>query len=338
MKILYLSAHSVLEYDELRLFEELGYDYFSIGAYINPQKPHDNKRPALNGTYHEHLASIAMVHNADNLHEEQVKWADVVIVMHLPQWIEKNWPLFKKLKKRVIWRSIGQSVEGIENRIAPFRKEGLEIVRYSPTEVKIPNSAGSDAIIRFYKDPEEFEPWKGGSEEVITFCQSMKSRGKFCNYEVFENVAKGFKAHVYGPNNDDAGDLNGGLLDYDGLKHKMRDAGVYFYGGTHPASYTLNFIEAFMTGIPIVAVGSGYGNSKDFSQDTYEVPEIIVNGLHGFYSDSIEELRKFTKALLKDRGLAEQISKQARMKAIDLFDKKLIKKQWREYLEHGKQD
>lgn len=335
MNILYLSAHSILEYDELRLFEELGYDYFSIGAYINPATPHDPKRPPLNGKFHEHLASIAMVHNADNLHQEQVEWADVIIVMHLPQWIEKNWTLFKQLNKRVIWRSIGQSVEGVETRLKKFRDDGLEVVRYSPAEVKIPNNIGSDAIIRFYKDQNEFGNWNGDNEEVITFSQSMKGRGKFCNFDAFQAVTRELKAHIYGPNNEDTGELNGGLLEYDQLKAKMRDSRVYFYGGTHPASYTLNFIEAFMTGIPIVAVGPILGNSEDFPQDTYEIPDIITNGVHGFYSNSLEELRQFTDALLKDQNFARQISRQARQRAIDLFDMNIIKKQWKSYLEEG---
>lgn len=335
MNILYLSAHSILEYDELRLFEELGYDYFSIGAYINPANPHDPKRPPLNGKFHEHLASVAMVHNADNLHKEQVDWADVVIVMHLPQWIEKNWKLFKDSGKRIIWRSIGQSVESVEKRLQPYREQGLEVVRYSPMEVRIPNNIGSDAIIRFYKDQKEFGDWSGENEEVITFSQSMKGRGKFCNFDAFNAVSRGLNAHVYGPNNEDAGELNGGLLEYEQLKAKMRDSRVYFYGGTHPASYTLNFIEAFMTGIPIVAVGPILGNSEDFPQDTYEIPEIITNGVHGFYSNSLEELRQFTDALLRDKNFAKQISRQARDRAIELFDMNVIKKQWKAYLEQG---
>lgn len=333
MNILYLSAHSILEYDELKLFEDLGYDYFSIGAYINPQQPHDPKRPPLNGKFHEHLASVAMVHNAYNLHEEQVSWADVVIAMHIPEFVEKNFDLVKRLNKRFIWRSIGQSVEGIENRLRPYRDKGLEVVRYSPVESKIPNNIGSDAMIRFYKDPEEFGNWNGDNEELITFCQSMKGRGKFCNFEAFNMVSRGLNAHVYGPNNEDAEILNGGMLPYEDLKAKMRDSRVYFYGGTHPASYTLNFIEAFMTGIPIVGVGNILGNSDDFPQDTYEIPELIVNGVHGFYSNDLDDIRRFIDALLNDKKLAQQISRQARDRAIELFGKSLIKKQWKAYLE-----
>jgi len=39
MKILYLSCHAVLEYDELRILNDLGYDVTSVGGYINPKSP-----------------------------------------------------------------------------------------------------------------------------------------------------------------------------------------------------------------------------------------------------------------------------------------------------------
>jgi len=332
MKILYLSCHSILEYDELKLFEELGYDYFSIGAYINPQKPHDVKRPPLNHKYNEHLASVSMVHNQNNLHAEQIEWADVIIIMHVPEWIEHNWDKMKH--KRVIWRSIGQSTQTVEQRLAPFRKQGLEVVRYSPTESNIPGYMGSSGLIRFYKDPDEFGPWKPtDSKEIITFAQSMRSRGEFCNFDSFERDTRGFEAHVYGPNNDDAGELNGGLLSYEELVAKMMSGAAYYYTGTHPAAYTLNFIEAWMSGIPIVAVGHKLGNSQHFPGQTYEVPDLITSGFDGFVSDDPAQRNQFLRELLEDKEKAQSIGRQGREKAIEIFGKDTIKKQWKEYLE-----
>jgi hypothetical protein len=334
MKILYLSCHATLEYDELKLFEEMGYDYFSIGAYINPKQPHDPKRPALNGEYKEEFASLLMAHNQSNLHPHHIEWADVIIVMHIPEWIESNWPLFKQAidsGKRVIWRTIGQSVQGVEERLAQYRKQGLEVVRYSPAEANIPGYIGSSGLIRFYKDPEEFKEWNGQTKEVVTFAQSMKQRAEFCNFDAFQKDVQGLDAHVYGPNND--GELNGGLLSYDALKAKMRDAGVYYYTGTHPASYTLNFMEAWMTGIPIVAIGHKLGNSQHFAGQLYEVPDLIQNGYNGFVSDVPEERQKHIRELLNNPDLAKNISANARKSAIETFGKETIKRQWREYLE-----
>jgi glycosyltransferase involved in cell wall biosynthesis len=335
MNILYLSCHATLEYDELLLFHELGYDFFSIGGYINPRTPHDPKRPAIDHDGHQHLADIAMVHNQYNLHEKQIAWADVVIIMHIPEWVENNWDLLKKSGKRVIWRSIGQSVNGVEQRIAPYFKEGLEIVRYSPYESRIPGYAGESAVIRFYKDPEEFGGWTGETDEVITFAQNMRGRGEFCNYETFLEISKGRNAKVYGPHNEDSGDLCGGLLGYEEMQEKMRKAGVYFYTGTWPASYTLNFIEAWMSGIPMVAIGPSKGNSKEFGQDTYEVADLLKNGRFGFASDDIDQMNIFIDKLLEDKTLARQISERAREEAIGLFGKEIVKKHWKTYLEGG---
>lgn len=333
MKILYLSCHSILEYDELKLFEELGYDYFSIGGYINPKHPHDPKRPALNGEYHEYLASVSMVHNQLNLHPVQIEWADVIIMMHVPEWIESNWERIKH--KRVIWRSIGQSTEVVEQRLLPFRKQGLEILRYSPNEAAIPGYIGSSGLIRFYKDPDEFGGWNGSTSEVVTFAQRMRSRGEFCNFDAFARDVQGLDAHVYGPNNDDAEALNGGMLEYDQLKAKMRDARAYYYTGTHPAGYTLNFIEAWMTGIPIVALGPQLGNSRIFPGKTYEVADLIRNGETGFVSDSPEVRRHNIELLLRDKTLAQQISANARTAAAKIFGKEVIKAQWKQYLEQN---
>lgn len=331
MKILYLSCHSILEYDELKLFEELGHDYFSIGAYINPKMPHDPKRPPLNGAYHEQLAAVSLVHNQLNLHPEQIEWADVIIVMHVPEWIESNWPRIKH--KRVIWRSIGQSTTAVEERLKPYRAQGLEILRYSPNEAEIPGYIGSSGLIRFYKDPNEFSGWNGNTQEVVTFAQSMRSRGAFCNFDAFAKDTKGLNAYVYGPGNEDANELNGGQLEYDMLKKKMRDAAVYFYTGTHPASYTLNFIEAWLTGIPIVALGPALGNSSIFPGSTYEVAELIRNGETGFVSDDETVRRQKIELLLTDKDLARQISDNARTAAAKIFGKEVIKAQWQKYLE-----
>jgi glycosyltransferase involved in cell wall biosynthesis len=108
---------------------------------------------------------------------------------------------------------------------------------------------------------------------------------------------------------------------------------VYFYTGTYPASYTLNFIEAFMTGIPIVAIGERLGNSPfELGQKTYEIPDIITQATDGFYSDDPAELRGVIQRLLDDESLARFISKNARKRAIELFGKDRIKLLWKEYL------
>lgn len=306
----------------------MGIDYFSLGSYINPQAPVDKIRPPLKTPLDEKYTSLAT--EKDKLTSELVSHFDTVIVMHLPQWITSNWEVIKN--KRVIWRTIGQSTPQIEKTLAPYKAEGLEVCRYSPREQFIENNIGFTSLIRFYKDPKEFNNWNGGGNEVITFSQDMKHRGEHCNYTAFTKIVDGYNAKIYGPNNDNTEWLNGGMLSYEGMKQKMKDARVYIYTGTQPASYTLSFIEAMMTGIPIVAIGRKLAQSLEIAGDVYEIPDIIDNGVNGFYSDDIDELREYVRRLIKDIKLARYIGQNGREKAIQLFDKEKIKNLWRKYL------
>lgn len=340
-KIMYLSCHEILEFDEVRLFHELGYEIFSPGAYVCPENRGDqDMRPKIPGlVYDSDIAEKWARHDAIHpeldgksyLTEDVVKDFDTIIVMHMPQWIQKNWPVIKN--KRVIWRTIGQSLASTEQMMAPYRKQGLEIVRYSPREARIPGFCGQDALIRFYKDPDDYGPWNGHKEEVITFCQDMQGRGTHCNYELFENVTRPFHRKLFGPGNNQPG-FGMGKVPYAQLKKEMCDNRVYFYTGTHPASYTLNFMEAWISGIPIVAIGPHYGNAEVWrNHDLYEIPDLIQNGVNGFISDSPAQLADYVRMLLKDKNMADRISARGRVEAMRHFNKDMIKNAWKAYLE-----
>lgn len=294
-----------------------------------PTSPVDPIRPALHAQPDTWV--IGGAPSRDELPAEFVKQFDTIIVMHVPEWIERNWEVLKG--KRVIWRTIGQSTPAIEQRMGQYKAFGMEIVRYSTREANITPTAGCDKIIRFYKDEREFGGWIGAGNEVITFAQDMKHRAEHCNYDTFTQIVQGFNAHVYGPKNEKSGDLNGGFMTYPQMQQKMRDARVYIYTGTQPASYTLNFIEALMTGVPMVAIGPKLANSLNVTGgDVYEIPDIIKNGVNGYYSDDINELRARVQGLLDDWRLARRIGEMGRIKAIELFGKSVIQDNWRRFL------
>jgi len=357
MNILYLSAHEILEYDEVKLLTELGHNVFSLGAYTASNEG-GALRGGVPGLYqNESLKGVALQCSKEHIHPEIVEWADVIISMHnarssifpmgadevfaeeeeyRPQqpWIANNWSLFQEKKKRVIWRSIGQSIMSTEAELSRYKDVGLEIVRYSPKEKNIPGYCGEDALIRFYKDPEEFKGWIGGSNTVINFTQSLKKRGDHCGYSLFMNGTNGLNRKVYGPGNDDLGDLNGGTLTYKEQKEAYRKAGVYFYYGTLPASYTLTLIEAMMTGMPIVTASSEL-TRHIYKQDTNEIEEIIQNGKNGYVGRDHVEIKKYIKMLLGDKKLSEKVGEGARKTAIQLFGKDKIREEWREFLDEN---
>lgn len=329
MKVLYLSCHSILEHDELHIFEDLGINYFSLGSYINPQSPVDPIRPALKQKADE----WAILHAPDrnNIPQDFINYFDTIVVMHVPEWITANWHKMKH--KRVIWRTIGQSTPAVEAKLLGARQQGLQIVRYSKREAFIQGNIGCDMVIPFYKDENEYKGWIGGGNEVITIAQNMKHRGEFCNYDAFEYVTRGFNRKLYGTSNELSMELSGGFLTYDGLKQKLRDARVYVYTGTQPACYTLSFIEAMMTGIPIVAVGSKYGDSLNIAGKMYEIPDIIQNGINGFVSDDLEYLKTVIQELVVNKRLADRISYMGRQTAIKLFGYNEVKARWKAFLQ-----
>ena len=69
---------------------------------------------------------------------------------------------------------------------------------------------GEDWMIRFYKDPEEYEGWVGDKKEVITVAQSMNdpkskyNRHRFLNFTTFDKATRSFTRKLYGPGNENS--------------------------------------------------------------------------------------------------------------------------------------
>ena len=350
MRVLLMSSHSVLEYDMLRILTELeeatkpgfGLEVFSMGAFDNPTQSGDYKRSVIpKGRFDPHLFNLSMQCGKDAVHPELLQWADVVIMMHNPslpgqkeqqRWLVRNWQAFKDANVKVIFYSYGQSTPSQEEELARYKAVGLKIVRYSPLEEKLPKYAGSDAIIRFGKDEDEFHNWTGERLEVITIGQSMKKRSQHLGFPIIEKVFAGFQAKIIGTDNQDLGNLYGGEPSYEELKASLREARVYFYFGTIPAPYTLGFVEALMTGIPVVAVGQGLRRMSPYDWPNYEIPEIISNGVNGYVSDNVDELRNYIQMLMDDGGLAKRVGDAGRKTAIELFGKKQRMQEWSDFL------
>jgi len=326
MRILYLSCHSVNEYEDILMFTELGHEVVSQGTYRDPRNPGDKSRPPIDKAYYnEKLARIAPSLWGERINKSLIEWCDVIYILGIEAWLPTNWEQMKH--KHVVFRSIGQSVERTENVLARYRPQGLKIVRYSPFERAIPGYVGGDVEIRFYKDPEEYKGWNGKVKQVITVAQAMKKRDDALKFHLFQKATKGFPRKLYGHGNDDIGELWGGSLSYEELKKTYRDNRVFFYTCTFPAPYTMGFIEAWMTGIPVVAIGSSLASFH------LEVPFLIDNGVNGFTSNNILDLRGYISMLLEDDDLAKTISIEGRKKAIELFDKDKIRNQWRALFE-----
>lgn len=337
MKIHYIGCHAVLEYDECMLLTELGYEVHCNGAYRDPRGAYTLPRPGIPGMkFDQSFFDMTAIHPKTNLPPEMIDPYDLIIVMSGENEgvLINNWDRIKH--KRVIWRSIGQSTSSTERLIGRMKKEGLEVVRYSPLESNIPEYAGADAMIRFYKDEQELYGWNGKHKRPFNLSQSLKSRSRFCHFDLIMSSIVGFTdALVYGTGNNDLGAFNGGEITYEKVKELMRDSRVFVYGGTWPAQYTLSFIEAAMIGIPIVAFSEkAVQDSGVEAFDFFEVPKIMrESGLSELVCEDPSQAREQIHKLILNDAYAEEISIKTRAMALKHFSKAVIAPQWKAYIE-----
>lgn len=312
MRILYVSVHEPLAYDEVSLFEELSHQV-DVGGPDGGPMGGPGLRPAAG--------------NRVTWDESTLPNYDAVIVMHRPESLKRVYAA-RSPGQRIIWRTIGQShpkMEAFVRRHAP----DAEIVRYSPKERALENFAGETAMIRFYKDHEEYKGWVGGGG--IKMLAMGFNRRKFPDHEIVEDILSPFDWRLYGRNPDHPRSV--GAVSYGDTLNVFRTSDIYVAAHSAPASYTLNLIEAMMTGAPVVASGrSLVEKAGPLAGTLFEVGEIL-DGCGLLLPGSISEGRRLITELLADGRARAEKGAAARARAIDLFGKQAIKRQWSEFLQ-----
>lgn len=352
-RIVLLLAHEIEEYMQTLLLHELGHEVFSIGAYIRPSRPGatGTLRPPL-PQVPEHPALVAAVERLAegqpegfdpqmaakaDLPAEVIDWADIIICHHLEHtWLAPQWHRIRH--KRVIWRTVGQSTHGNEWMMQPLRRDGLQIVRYSPKERNLPEFAGEDALIRFWMDPDEWHGWTGEDATVTNITQSLYRRsleddgrtlkpagGQWTNWQFWEMATSGLPRTPAGPESEVLG--GPGALPLAEMQALLRRARCYLYTGTQPASYTLGLLEALMTGVPVVSIGPTWHAMFPYSTQLFEGHELAP-----LWSDKPSEARRMLERLLSSPGEAAEVSAEQRERAVATFGKPTIMAQWREFL------
>jgi glycosyltransferase involved in cell wall biosynthesis len=91
--------------------------------------------------------------------------------------------------------------------------------------------------------------------------------------------------------------------------------------------YTLNFIEAWMSGIPLVVLDAGARRHRFF-----EIAHLIRHGVDGFVCSDPETTREAIATLQADPALGERIGQAGRASAIALFGDSVIKAEWQALL------
>lgn len=245
--ILYISCHSVLEYDELRLLTSLGHSIFAVGSYFDPQNPGESIRPALR--LHQDPDWRDLFYRTgctfSTLSKEFLAMFDVIIAMHGHKFIEDN---LKNVSKncRVFWRGIGQSSPQIEQKLKNLKSKGVQLIRYSPFEAKTANYAGEDYLVRFCKREAEFrgEAQKNGKGFVCY--NAIAQRQNFNDWRESGPFLESGNFDVFGGSNESLKNYKGFLSSTEQLQ-LFKDYSKVFCLSSYPAPYTLGFIEAIMS-------------------------------------------------------------------------------------------
>ncbi len=347
MNIVQVLLHAIEEHDQVKLLTGLGHDVFNFN---DPTQPFADMRPGIPGApvhrdlleacerkrrEHAELGHTSIMTpdgprdpidwaKAD-LPNEVIDWMDVLIVHHAEHtFIPAQWPRLRD--KRVIWRTVGQSVAHNEAMMAPLHADGMQIVRYSPKERNIPGYAGEDALIRFYKDPDEWHGLTGETPAVLNITQRLAQRDPHTNYRFWQLAVGGsMLSTAAGPGSEDTGGT--GPLSYDEMRAALRSHRAYLYTGTQPASYTLGLLEALMTGIPVVSVGPQWMTDFPYGPDLFEGHELSPR-----WSNDPRVARAYLLELLGDHDLARDVSETQRGWAIERFGMDKIGAQWKAFL------
>ncbi len=331
MRILYLSVHQVLEYDEIRVFRRLGHEVFSVGSYLH-EEPNFPLRPALDlGENHGELLRCFQVMGCTydrsltkcHVTEEFVTLFDIVIAMHDIETVARLWPALSV--RPVVWRTIGQGLGLPEQTAQRLRAMGLLIVRYSPNEMLSDDYIGADALIRFCKDPSDFAPWQGRERRVVSFVNMFAQRYP-TDCVRYGRVTNGLE-HVLGGLHNEGLPGAIGAVDAKRQLALLQESRAYLYLSGGGVPYTLTFIEAWMAGIPVVMLEDMASRSR-FD----EIPVLLRDNESGIVARSEAEARSALEALLADDALARRIGDAGRADAEALFGWDAVGQQWRALL------
>ncbi|MEF3367209.1 hypothetical protein V3H18_11755 [Methylocystis sp. 9N] len=333
--ILYLSAHAILERDEVILLQSLGYNVYSPQTVIESDwvDARDIDK-SFAETLKKELGE-APCHKSQ-ISDRFLEVFDIVICEQDFNWLHQNRQRLKG--KRAILRTLGQLLSPSESQIVNLEGgRNFEIVRCSPAERTLSTYAGEDAVIRFYKDPARYHGWTGEEPAILGFGNILTRRPEHVSLGFMLQATAGFDFRLYGAGN--AGlTASRGMANSEEMPSLYRTHRIYYSHHTIPASYTLSFLEGLMTGAPVVTPGpevlkhTSLFRAYPEIEALYEVPQLIKNKINGFTPNTIEEAQKVFASLLADQKMASEIGAAGRTLALELFGMETIREQWKKFL------
>lgn len=339
-----------MEADELEMFSNLGFSCVSIGNFTIKDVPfhktkvdygsmnwtkHDWPEPKIdrhidltNEFLHLNPQFKGISPTGANLPKDFLNKFDLIVVSHFQNYLHHIVNNINLDKTKVVLCTVGQTDPSYERNLNIIRDKIL-INRFAKTEEGVQGYCGADSFIHGSVSSDFNVQWTGEIPQLITVARAVTQRPNHVNYPTMLQVMEGLPSKIYGSGNETVPiPLSGGELDYLSLINTYKTNRAFLATGVCPGPINYTFIEAMFLGIPIVALGKNLARRLTGTANLYDIDSYIENGVNGFVSDKVEDLKEYSKLLLNDLSLAQSISQESIKKSRVLFSRETIQQKW----------
>jgi glycosyltransferase involved in cell wall biosynthesis len=323
VRLLYLSCHETLEYDELRMFTELGFDCFSVGYWMNPAEPKTKMRPPIPGmkVNHELIAKFERDYPDYKLPKAefytgtvklQKDFLDNFDIVVNGYYVYNLQAVLENSNLPVVHRTIDIMNEKIEGHVTQlhFKRRPFFLVRMSEAELELNKVIGCQAVIKQSVEQEKFNGWTGEVPRIFTNIKGAKSRPDI-SFDLYDFTTQSHDRLLVGGNNEGVEWAVAGTTQEEFLKMMQQSR--------------VNYVQPRMCGCPTVTYGTKF-NGKYWQAGKY-----IKNGINGYCVNTTEEAMNYIDRLMEDEDLAKALSIEARETAIKHFSYSAAKAQWEKF-------
>lgn len=161
--------------------------------------------------------------------------------------------------------------------------------------------------------------YSGHIPQALTVINNIHKRGRIAGYDLFVQARAQVPLTIAGIGAPELGGI--GDISYRDLHRRVAEYRL-LYSPMRYTSLPLAVIEAFMIGMPVVALA------------TTELPTVIENGVTGYVSCDPAELIDRMRTLLDDHDLARRIGANARAMAQERFGLDRFRRDWNAAFKH----
>jgi hypothetical protein len=197
--------------------------------------------------------------------------------------------------------------------------QAISAVAVAVSRAKAESWGLSCPVVRPCADPDEYLAFEGTRAVALRVANQVMQRRERFGWDAHLAITRGHALRLCGHNPT----LDGvsAASSWQELRELYRVHRVYVHtaGAGLDDGYNLGVVEAMMTGMPIVSLAGS------------ESP--VVDGESGYVSDDVSYLHAKLGALLTDRGLALELGRRARQRALETFAVADFVQGWRAALE-----